>query len=205
MILVVEREIIEQLFAVLIHAPHAILNDHRKFIGERGIVGQQVRHGAREQQTVTVLVLQALAVQRRAPGGGRHQEALRLDVAREPDLIADALGAKHRVVGVERNHVHAVRGVGRARRDERRHRAGLRDAFLKNLAVLRFVIVEQGLHVHRLILLALERVDADLAKQRVHAERARLVGNDRHDVSANRLVAEQLAENPDKCHRRGGL
>ena len=53
---------------------------------------------------MAVLVLQALAGQRGAPGGGAEQEAARLDVAGRPDEVADALEAEHRVVDVERHH-----------------------------------------------------------------------------------------------------
>ena len=49
----------------------------------------------------------------------------------------------------------------------------------------RFLAVEQQLsHVDRLVELADVRVDPDLAEQRLHAEGARLVGHDRHDVAA---------------------
>ncbi len=137
------------------------------------------------------------------PDGRAEQKALRPDVARQPDQVADALGAEHRVINVKRNHLHAVGGVSRARRDERRHRAGLGDAFLQNLPVLRLVVIEQRLAVHRLVKLALGRVNADLAKQRIHAERARLIGNDRHDAFANFGVAQQHAEQSHKCHGGG--
>ena len=45
------------------------------------------------------------------------------------------------------------------------------------------LVVEQRVGVDRLVELADVRVDADLAEQRFHAERARLVGHDRHDVA----------------------
>jgi hypothetical protein len=63
---------------------------------------------------VAVLVLQALAVQRGAPGGAADQEAARLHVAGGPGQVADALEAEHRVVDVERDHRPAVVGVGGA-------------------------------------------------------------------------------------------
>ena len=71
-----------------------------------------------------------------------------------PDQIADALEAEHRVVDEERNHVDAVRGVGGAGGDERRHRAGLGDAFFEDLPVLRFAIVEHAVGIDRLVELA---------------------------------------------------
>jgi len=150
-------------------------------------------------------MLEALSVQRSAAAGCAEEEALGLDVASEPHLVADALEAEHRVVSVEGNHVHAVRGVSRARRDERRHRAGLGDAFFENLSVLGLVVVEQGFLIHRLVELALVRVDADLAEERVHAERARLVRDDGDDVAADGGVLEQATEQADEGHRGRGL
>ena len=58
---------------------------------------------------VAVLVLQAFAVERGAPGGAAEQEAARAHVARRPGEIADALEAEHRIEDVERDHRHAVR------------------------------------------------------------------------------------------------
>ena len=90
-------------------------------------------------------MLQAFAVQRGAAGSRAEQKALGPDVARQPEQIADALRTEHRVINVKRNHRHAVRGVARAGGDERRHRTGLGDAFLENLAVLGFVIIDSVL------------------------------------------------------------
>ena len=77
--------------------------------------------------------------------------------------------------------------------------------FFEDLAVLRFLVVEQRVHVDRLVELADVRVDADRAEQRFHAERARLVGDDRHDQLADLLVAQQLRQHPHEHHRRRGL
>ena len=59
--------------------------------------------------------------------------------------------------------------------------------------------------VLRLVELAHGRVDADLAEQRLHAEGARLVGDDRRDARAERLVPEKLREQLDEHHGRGLL
>ena len=101
--------------------------------------------------------------------------------------------------------LHAVGGVGGAGGDERRHRPGLGDAFFENLAVGRLLVVEQRVHVDRLVELAGVRVDADLAEERLHAEGARFVGHDRHDQLADLLVAQQLRQQPHEHHRRRGL
>ncbi len=151
---------------------------------------------------MAVLVLQALAVQRRASGRAAEHEAPRAHVAGGPDQVADALEAEHRVVDEERDRVDAVRRVRGAGRDERRHRAGLGDALLEDLAVLRFLVVEQLVAVDRVVELPHRRVDAHLAEERLHAEGARLVGDDRHHHLADLLVAQQLGQHPHERHRR---
>ena len=60
---------------------------------------------------VAVLVLQALAVQRRAAGRAAEQEAAGAHVAGRPGQVADALEAEHRVVDVERDHRDVVGAV----------------------------------------------------------------------------------------------
>src|SRR6266566_174441 len=115
-----------------------------------------------------------------------------LRVAERPDLIAGALHAEHRVEDVERQHLLAVGRVARARRGERRHRARFGDAFLEDLAVDSLAVRKKRLGVDRLVALPERRVDPDLLEQRVHAEGARLVGDDRHDALADVLVAQQI-------------
>ena len=55
--------------------------------------------------------------------------------------------------------------------------------------------------VDGLVLLALRGVDLQLAEQRVHAEGAGLVGDDRHDAVAELLVAGQAAQQAGEAHR----
>ena len=92
----------------------------------------------------------------------------------------------------------AVRGAGG---DERRDRAGLGDPLLEDLAVLVLLVEHQLLGVLGLVELADRRVDPDLAEHALHPERARLVGDDRDDVAADLLVAQQRGEHPDERHR----
>ena len=61
--------------AVRVHPADAVLDDDRDLVGERRVVGLAVRHGQRQQVAVAVLVLQALAGQRRAAGRAAQQEA----------------------------------------------------------------------------------------------------------------------------------
>jgi hypothetical protein len=135
---------------------------------------------------VAVLVLQAFAQHGGAAGRAAHQEALAARVREGPDHVADALEAEHRVVHVEGNHRHLVVRIGRAGGGERGHRAGLGDAFFEDLAVLLLAVEEQHVGVVRRVLLALGRVDADLADHRLQAEGAALIGHDGHDQLADR-------------------
>ena len=83
-------------------------------------------------------------------------------VGARPDQIGDALEAEHRIEDEKWDRVDAVRRVRRPGGDERRHRPGFGDAFLENLPVLRFLVIEKRIHVDRLVFLADVRVDADL-------------------------------------------
>ena len=150
---------------------------------------------------MAVLVLQALAHQRGAAGGGAEQEAPGAGIGGLPDEVADTLEPEHRIERVERHDRHAAGGVGRAGSDEAGRRPGLGDALLEDLAVGGFGVAEQHLVIDRLVLLALRGVDLQLAEQRVHAERACFVGDDRHDAVAELLVAGQAAQQAGEAHR----
>ncbi len=149
-----------------------------------------------------VLVLQALTVERRATGGAAEHEAAPTGVAERPDEVADSLVSEHRVVDVERDDGLTVRRVRGARGGEAAHRSRLGDALLEDLPVDRLAIREHHPRVNRLVALPERRVDLHLAEERVHAERARLVGDDRHDPVADARVAEQVAQQAGEHHRR---
>ncbi len=65
---------------------------------------------------------------------------------------------------------------------------------MQNLAGLVFAVVHHLVFVHRGVELALGVVDADLAKQPLHAEGARLIDQNRHHARPQRGVAQQLGE-----------
>ena len=202
-VLVQDGQVVEDILALFVHPPDAVLNDHGEFVGERRIVRHQVRNRQGEHVAVAVLVLEPFARERRAAGRAAEQEAFAPRVAGGPDQVADALEAEHGVEDEERDHVDSVIRVGRAGGDERRHRAGLVDAFLEDLAVSDFLVVEQAVLVDRLVELAGVRVDAALAEQRFHAERARLVRDDRHDELADFRIAQEFGQDAHERHRRG--
>ena len=48
-------------------------------------------------------------------------------------------------------------------------------------------------------------IDAALLKERIHAECARLIWHDRHDVLADRFILEQRGHQRDNARCRGNL
>ncbi len=178
------------------------MNDDGELVAVGRIEAAAVGNERRRDLTLSVFVLQALAVERRAARRRAEKEAARPAVAGRPDQIADALEAEHRVEDVERNHRQVVIRVRRAGGDPRRERPRLVDAFLENLSELVFAIPHQLLGILRTIELADRRVDAQLPEHAFHSERARLVGNDRHDARADRVVARDGVENANEGHRR---
>src|SRR5208282_2799645 len=135
------REVIEDGFAVDVHALDAVLNDDGDLIGERGIISQQIRHWKSEHVAVSILMLQAFARQRRSSRRASDQEATAAHVTRGPNQVADALQSEHRVINEERNRVDAVIGIGGAGGDKRAHRPCLGDSLLENLSVLRLLVI----------------------------------------------------------------
>src|ERR1700733_14018212 len=204
-VLVHQRDVIENALLLHVHAAHAVVDDDGQLVGERRVIGHAVGNRARDQLAVAVLVLQPLAGERGATGGGAQQEAARLDIPGGPDEIPDALEAEHRIEDIERHHVDAVIAVGGAGGHPRAQRAGLVDALLDHLPLLVLAVGHQGLGVLRRIQLADGGIDADLAEQPFHAEGARLVRHDRHDVAADVLVLEQHGEHAHERHGGGDL
>ena len=173
-----------------------------QLVGERRVIGGQVGHGGRQHQAVTVLVLQALAVQRGPPGGGAQQEAPAPHVTERPDGVARALEPEHGVEDVERDRRLAPGGIGRAGGGETGHGSRLVDALFQDLA--RAALPVRQLHgaVDRLVALARRGVDVDLGEQGVQAKGAGLVGNDRHHGAADGLVPQQAPH--QTAERHGG-
>src|SRR6476659_1236107 len=208
--LVVDGEVVDDVrllgrLALAVHPLEAVLHDVRDLVAVRRVVVHDGGVGRGQQRAVSVGVLQALARQGGAAGRGADEEATRHLVGGGPDRVARALEAEHRVEDVDRDHRLAVRRVRRARRRERRERAGLVDAQVEDLAADVLAVGEHQLGVDRRVVLPVGVVDLDRREERVHAERARLVGDDRHDARAELLVAQQVLEQTDERHRRGDL
>ncbi len=147
-----------------------------------------------------VLVLQALAVQRGAPGGGAAQEAPAPHVAEGPDEVAHPLEAEHRVEDEEGHQRLAPGGVGRAGGREAGHRAGFGDALLQDLALNRLPIRQLHLGVDRVVQLPEGGVDLHLGEQGVHPEGAGLVGDDGNHPRAHPLVPQQVPQQLGEPH-----
>ncbi len=158
-------------------------------------------HGRGEDLGVAVVVLKSLAVEGRATGRGAHQETAPTCIAERPHLVAGPLEPEHRVEDVERDGRQAVGRVRRAGRLEAGHRARLGDPLLEDLAVGRLAVRQHEVRVDRRVALSERRVDADLLEQRVHAERPRLVRDDRHDPRPELGIADEIAQDPGEDHR----
>jgi hypothetical protein len=73
-VLVHDRQVVEDVLLLGAHAPQAVLDDHGELVAVGRVVRDAVRDRRSEQMAVAVLVLQALAVERRAPGRPAEQE-----------------------------------------------------------------------------------------------------------------------------------
>ena len=199
-VLVHHRDVIVNVLLLPAHAAQSVLDDHRKLVGKRRVIGHAVGKGRGEDVAVAVLMLQPLAVQRSASRRTTEQKAARAHVARRPGQIADALKAEHRIEDVERNHRQPIGAVRRRGGDPGAHRARFADALLQDLAVLVLLVEHQLVGVLRRIELTDVGIDAELAEHAFHAESARLVRHDRHHQLADLLVANDGAENPHERH-----
>ena len=177
----------------------------RDLVGIGGIVGQDSGVRGRDQRTVAVRVLEPLARQRRAARCRAQHEASRHLVGCRPDRVAGTLEPEHRVEDIDRDHRHAVSGVGRPGSCERSHRAVLVDAEVQDLPLLRLLVGEHQVRVDRLVLLPVRVVDLGCREEGVHPEGARLVRDDRHHMAAELLVAHQLPQDAHERHRGGDL
>src|SRR5439155_697631 len=79
-----------------------------------------------------------------------------------PDQVADALETEDRVVDVEGEHGRAMRRVRRGCGEPRGKRAGLGDALLQDLAVLRLAVIQELVLVLGIVELSDRGVDAEL-------------------------------------------
>src|SRR6185312_16741036 len=90
-------------------------------------------------------------------------------------------------------------------RNERTDRSGFGDAFFENLPVFRLFVIEQSVHIDRLIELADARINSHLAEQSLHAEGASFVRNDGHDELSYLWIAQQFRQQSDEDHSGGNF
>ena len=154
---------------------------------------------------MAVHVLRALTRQGGATGGGPDHESPGELVTGSPHGVAGALEAEHRVEHVDRNHGFAVGGVGGPGGGEGRHRTGLVDAGVEDLAVGGLPVAEEQVRVDGRVLLAAGVVDLDGREEGVDTEGASLVGDDGHHARRERLVAHQVLEQAHEGHGGGHL
>ncbi len=98
-----------------------------------------------------------------------------------------------------------MRSIGRTRSDARGHRARLGDAFLEDLAVLRFLVIKQSVYVDGFILLAGAGINTHGAKERFHAESTSFVRNDGYDELADLRILEHFAKHAHERHSCGNF
>src|SRR6185369_9195945 len=121
-------------------------------------------------------------------------------IACRPYKITNTLQAKHRVIDEEWDGRNAVRCIGRTGSDEGRHRSGFGDSLFENLAVFRFLVIKERVAIDRLIKLSDVGIDADLPEERLHAEGACFVRNDRNHEVSKLLVAQHLRQHAYEDH-----
>src|SRR5690554_1669251 len=204
-VLVLDGQVVEDVLVVFEHLLHTVTDHHGHFVAVGRVIGLTVRNGVRQYVAVTVLVLQAFAVQGGTAGGTADQEAAGLHVARRPGQIANALEAEHGVEHVERNQREAVGTVRSRRGHPGGHGTRFVDAFLQDLAFLVLPVVHDLVTILRHVLLAFRRVDTQLTEHAFHTESTGFVGHDRYNALADALVFDQGAQNPDKGHGSSNL
>jgi hypothetical protein len=102
-VLVVHGDVVEAVFAELVHAADAVLDYDGELVDEGGVVGDAGGDGACEDVAVAVLVLEAFAEHGGAARGAAHEEAFAAGIGGGPDHVAYSLESEHGVVHVEGN------------------------------------------------------------------------------------------------------
>ncbi|MCY1224120.1 hypothetical protein D9M72_362650 [compost metagenome] len=175
------------------------------FVAVGGVVGDDCRVGGGEDGGVAVGVLESFAGEGGPSCGGADDEAAGHLVRGGPEGVAGALEAEHGVEHVDRDQRYAVGGVGGAGGGEGCDGAGFVDAGVDQLALGGFLVGQDQVPVHGEVVLALGVVDLGRGEERVHAERACLIGDDRRDVLAELLVPHEVLEQADEGHGGGCL
>mmetsp|Transcript_14414 Transcript_14414/g.43118 ORF Transcript_14414/g.43118 Transcript_14414/m.43118 type:complete len:959 (+) Transcript_14414:868-3744(+) len=199
-VLVVDRDVVDHVLVLAPHLVDAVLDDVRALERERRVPRDHGRVRERDEVGVTVLMLQTLAVERRAAGRGAEEEATGARVGGLPDEVADALEAEHGVVDEEGQHGAALRGIRGAGGDPGAQGASLGDALLQHLAVGSLGVLHQDVVVHGRVVLAEGGVDLEFVEEGVEAEGTGLVGDERHDALAELRDLHQLAEERGEAH-----
>ncbi len=90
--------------------------------------------------------------------------------------------------------------IARAGCCERGRGARFVNSDVEDLPVCGLAVAEHQVMIDRRVLLTIRVVDLDGREERVHAERARLVGDDRHDIRRDVLVAQKVLHQTHKSH-----
>ena len=113
---------------------------------------------------MAVLMLEPFTSERGTTSRGAQQKTATAHIRRRPNQITNALETKHGVVNEERDRIDTMGGIGGPGGDKRRHRPGFGNTFLEELAVGRFLVIDQRVTIDRLVQLANVRVDTALTE-----------------------------------------
>ncbi len=204
--LVVDGQVVEDVLGLgPVHPAQALADDHGDLVRERRVVTDRRRVRRGDQVRVAVGVLEALARHGRTAGGRADHEAAAELVGERPELVGRPLPPEHRVEDVERDHRLAVRRVRGRGGGEVGQRTGLGDPLVQDLTVLGLLVVQELVAVDRVVRLALGRIEPGGREERLHAEGAGLVGDDRDPAAAGLLLPHQVLDEPDERHGGGDL
>mmetsp|Transcript_37037 Transcript_37037/g.117885 ORF Transcript_37037/g.117885 Transcript_37037/m.117885 type:complete len:813 (-) Transcript_37037:807-3245(-) len=204
-VLVVQGDVVDHVLLLGPHLLDAVLDDVGHLVGEGRVPADDGGVGERHEERVPVLVLQALAVQRRAARGGAQQEAPGPRVRALPDHVAHALEAEHGVVDEEGQRGSLLGGVGRGRGDPGHDGAALADALLEDLAVGCLRVLHDLVGVHGRVVLAEGRVDLEDREEGVQAEGPGLVGDHQGHARPELPGLHHLAQDLREAHGRADL
>src|SRR5580698_780314 len=113
---------------------------------------------------MTILMLQAFARQRGSSRCSTNQESASTHVRSSPDQIADTLQPEHRVVNKKWDRIDPVIGISSSSGDKRADGPSFSDPFFKNLSIFCFFVIEERIHIDRLIELPHAGINSDLAE-----------------------------------------
>ena len=153
--------------------------------------------------TVPVLMLQSFTCQRGPSCCATQQKSPGAHIAGSPGQIPDALKTEHRVIDIERNHLHTMVTIGGGCGNPGGIGPRLIDSFFQDLSFFVFPVIHDLIRINRFIELPHGGIDTVLAEHTFHAEGARFIRHNGDHVLANLFILDQGIEDPDEGHGGG--